>query len=674
MRPPRFRVIFPLLVTLVFAAVALLHFSVSAQRVGHDLPSSKNGTTDQNDPAATCVGDLNIRPFAAVLNGAITSNTNCSKQSSNPTVYQNFSVSLSSSTPPFTVTITPVLWQDNGTSIAASKQTILHLAFSSSQTNPALMLRSFVIGKALSGADYLVYDLNESTSQQPLFTKFSLTTVEGLGLQTPLFSVDNTADSAIDNDAIEPTPITFADMTTTRWDFSQSSPVIPGTTVDLVVSGFPTDFDSLTKNPNDNGLTQAFFTSSNFLVVIEDSNGATYSVGGLSIPNITTPPTNDSIANAIVIPPTMVQSSGFTAQINASSATPQQDATGNLIHPDPSDPLLPSTSTCIQNFPEYTKGALLRTVWFSYAPTTGGAISISTANSRYDTVLEVFAGTPQNLTLQACDDNYPNPSPVQQQAMLPSVAVTGGQIYYIMVGESPTEQGLDTNGDSMASPLSNDATLFFSVTPALPTASVTPAKLTFPAEAIGVVSAPKKVTLTNASTNGSTLDALTFFLNGANASDFVMSSNTCPITLSPAAKCTIGVTFSPTSFGKRAATLNIMDNATNSPQTVALSGTGPDFDISISPTSATVSQGQATSATVTLTPVNGFNQTIAVTCAAPPSSTCSAAPVTLDGVHAATTIVTITTSTKTPKNTYNTNVFGTSGTDKHSTRIVLTVD
>jgi hypothetical protein len=48
--------------------------------------------------------------------------------------------------------------------------------------------------------------------------------------------------------------------------------------------------------------------------------------------------------------------------------------------------------------------------------------------------------------------------------------------------------------------------------------------------------------------------------------------------------------------------------------------------------------------------------------------------VTLDGVNPATTTLTITTSAKTPMATYKTNVFGSSGSDKHSTQITVTVN
>ena len=68
------------------------------------------------------------------------------------------------------------------------------------------------------------------------------------------------------------------------------------------------------------------------------------------------------------------------------------------------------------------------------------------------------------------------------------------------------------------------------------------------------------------------------------------------------ASCTISVTFSPISAGSRSGTMTLTDNASNSPQTVALSGTGMDFTLSSTTTSQTVSAGQSANYSLTLAP------------------------------------------------------------------------
>jgi hypothetical protein len=76
-------------------------------------------------------------------------------------------------------------------------------------------------------------------------------------------------------------------------------------------------------------------------------------------------------------------------------------------------------------------------------------------------------------------------------------------------------------------------------------------------------------------------------------------------------------------------------------------GTGSaDFTVAAAPASATVTAGNSAIYTVTVAPTNGFAQTVTWNCTgAPMGSTCSVSPasVTLDGTHAATATVTMTT-------------------------------
>jgi hypothetical protein len=74
--------------------------------------------------------------------------------------------------------------------------------------------------------------------------------------------------------------------------------------------------------------------------------------------------------------------------------------------------------------------------------------------------------------------------------------------------------------------------------------------------------------------------------------------------------------------------------------------TPPSFATVVSPQSATISPGQKTQFTLTLTPLAGFNQALSLSCAGVPSNTnCSASPssVTLDGVNPVTATFTVTT-------------------------------
>jgi hypothetical protein len=102
----------------------------------------------------------------------------------------------------------------------------------------------------------------------------------------------------------------------------------------------------------------------------------------------------------------------------------------------------------------------------------------------------------------------------------------------------------------------------------LPPVYVSPTSLSFGKEAVGTTSSARKVTLKNTSTG--TLDISSITPSG----DFAISENTCGATLAAKKSCKVSLTFTPPALGERTGMLTFTDNAANSPQTVALSGTG----------------------------------------------------------------------------------------------------
>ena len=135
--------------------------------------------------------------------------------------------------------------------------------------------------------------------------------------------------------------------------------------------------------------------------------------------------------------------------------------------------------------------------------------------------------------------------------------------------------------------LSNTTTLSLTVNASVtgPTVTVSPTSLAFGSVVMGVTSAGKNVTLTN--TGGSTLN----ISNIATSGDFALITSTkpCGSTLAAGKNCTIKVTFTPTQLGARTGNLTITDNASNSPQTVPLSGTG-NPQATLTPATATYSK------------------------------------------------------------------------------------
>jgi Bacterial Ig-like domain (group 2)/Divergent InlB B-repeat domain len=126
--------------------------------------------------------------------------------------------------------------------------------------------------------------------------------------------------------------------------------------------------------------------------------------------------------------------------------------------------------------------------------------------------------------------------------------------------------------------------------------TIAPTSLTFGSQAVSTTSAPLSVTVTNNSTAAVNFSGFT--ITGANAGDFAVSAGTSGTvcsgtgTLAAGASCAINVLFTPGAAGARAGTLNIADNATGSPQMVALSGTGVTSSVII-----TVAPGGSTTAT-----------------------------------------------------------------------------
>ena len=104
------------------------------------------------------------------------------------------------------------------------------------------------------------------------------------------------------------------------------------------------------------------------------------------------------------------------------------------------------------------------------------------------------------------------------------------------------------------------------------TATLTPSvnALSFASETVGTTSASQTVTFTNMGTAAVTVASVVL----SDTTDFSIVANSCATTVAAGGKCQVSVAFSPAAAGSPGGTLTLTDNATNSPQTVSLSGTG----------------------------------------------------------------------------------------------------
>jgi len=102
-----------------------------------------------------------------------------------------------------------------------------------------------------------------------------------------------------------------------------------------------------------------------------------------------------------------------------------------------------------------------------------------------------------------------------------------------------------------------------------PQATIAPANVSFGPQAIGALSAPISVTVMN--TGRSALNVSAIGISGANAADF-SATNSCASLLPSGSNCAVSIRFQPSAGGVRTASLSLTDDARNSPQSIALSG------------------------------------------------------------------------------------------------------
>lgn len=165
--------------------------------------------------------------------------------------------------------------------------------------------------------------------------------------------------------------------------------------------------------------------------------------------------------------------------------------------------------------------------------------------------------------------------------------------------------------------------------PPVPAVSLSPSgSLTFSGTTTqGTSGTPESIILTNTGTGP--LHVTSIAVSGFNANDFIVGNSSCLGTVAPSKNCAIPVTFAPLAAGIRTTTLEITDDASDSPQSVALSGTAtPAITVVPAPngsTTATVTPGQPAQYNLQLTPGAGYTGLVSFTCSgAPLGATCQA--------------------------------------------------
>ncbi len=137
--------------------------------------------------------------------------------------------------------------------------------------------------------------------------------------------------------------------------------------------------------------------------------------------------------------------------------------------------------------------------------------------------------------------------------------------------------------------------------------TVSPGAIAFGNQGILLPSAPKIINVTN--NDSTTLTGISIEIS----SDYT-ETDTCSISLPAKGKCTISIVFTPSVLGPSNGSVTITDSATNSPQSVSLSGAGIE-PVGLSPGTISFSKQKVgtTSAPKSATLTNNTNTILAIT-------------------------------------------------------------
>jgi hypothetical protein len=202
----------------------------------------------------------------------------------------------------------------------------------------------------------------------------------------------------------------------------------------------------------------------------------------------------------------------------------------------------------------------------------------------------------------------------------------------ISVAYAPTQVGPESGTLTVNTALGAQAVTLSGTGVAPPGISATPATVNFGSQAVTSTSGQHLVTLTN--NGGFLLTGLSVAVadtaTGATANEYAIAGSTCPsdYTLAVGSTCQIAVTFTPAQAGARSGTLTVSAANLAIPLSVALGGTGEDFQIQVTgPTSVVIVNGQTATYQVQIIPVNGSSGTVSLSCTGvPQNSTCTLNP------------------------------------------------
>jgi hypothetical protein len=147
------------------------------------------------------------------------------------------------------------------------------------------------------------------------------------------------------------------------------------------------------------------------------------------------------------------------------------------------------------------------------------------------------------------------------------------------------------------------------------------ASLTFGSLPVGTASSPQTVTVTN---NGNAL----LSISGISVSGNFSQTNNCGASLGVGLNCQIQVTFTAATSGINSGQITLTGNASETTQTLALSGTGLDFSLTAPNSSETIQAGGTATYTLSVAPLGGsFPNAVQLSCSGlPAQASCTFSP------------------------------------------------
>jgi YVTN family beta-propeller protein len=350
---------------------------------------------------------------------------------------------------------------------------------------------------------------------------------------------------------------------------SDTVTVINGASNATTTVAVGTDPDAVAVNPLTNTIYVGNYGSDN-ITVINGATNATATVAGFAAtPRFVAV---NPVTNTIYVAD---QNGSSVTVINGASNTPTTVSTGTVpyaiaINPVTNTAYVPcNESSGVTIITEQQEQSIPLVA--SIEPLSGGDQTDSptpTFNVQVNSSFYPTAPTPQALWYQmdTWQGQWLRASGTEPNFTLTTPTLSlGTHILYAFATD-----GQDANSTGMAQQLIGGMAAYaFMVIPAT-TVTLTPASLAFGNQAIDSTSAAKSVTLKNTGTATLSIGSIAI----TSGSDFTISANTCGATLAADKTCKVSVDFAPTQLGAATSTLSFTDDASGSPQTVPLTGTG----------------------------------------------------------------------------------------------------